>query len=236
VATVLRAVGSKECYSVDMIKIDYLTVGPFQSNCYIVTCTETNDAIIVDAGDEGPRILAAVDQLGVNVTTVVNTHAHLDHVSGLPEVVDALKVPVFMHRDDMPIYDAVQEQAIMFGLKPPRQIDISRYLVDGDTVTVGNLEAEVLLTPGHSPGSVCLGFWKTNPPCLIAGDVLFQGSIGRTDLPGGDHDTILRTLSERFVPMADDTVVYPGHGPDTTIGIEKKTNPFLAPLVQARNE
>jgi len=217
-----------------MIEIQSLTVGPFQSNCYVVVCTQTQKALIVDAGDEAARILSAVERMGVDVIAVLNTHAHLDHVAGLPDVVESLKVPVWMHADEMPIYDAVEQQAAMFGLVPPGRVEIDRFVEVGEQIKVGNLTGEILLTPGHSPGSVCLGFWRETPPRLIAGDVLFMGSIGRTDLPGGDYDTIIDTLRQQFVPMPPDTIVYPGHGPHTTIEAEKRANPFLAPLVRER--
>lgn len=208
-----------------------LTVGPFQSNCFIVWCDKTNEAAIFDAGDESERILARVSELGVDVRAVINTHAHLDHVSGLPGVIDALGVPVFMHRDEMPIYASVAEQATMFGLPAPRQIEIHRFLEDGDVINVGQLRAEVMLAPGHSPGSICFAFADDKAPPLIAGDVLFSGSIGRTDLPGGDWDTMMDTLTRRILPLADEMIVYPGHGPATTIGEERRSNPFLAPLI-----
>ncbi|HEX5131190.1 MAG TPA: MBL fold metallo-hydrolase [Candidatus Krumholzibacteria bacterium] len=214
-----------------MFRIESITVGPFQSNCHVVACTETSEAVIFDAGDEGERILALVKRMGVDVKAVVNTHAHLDHVSGLPAVVKALGVPVFMHRDDEPVYDAVDQQALMFGLAPPGKVPIQRWLVEGDTVNIGNLRGDVMLMPGHTPGHVIVLFRDETPPRAIVGDVLFQGSIGRTDLPGGDHDAMMKTLA-RFLPMPDDTVVYCGHGPATTIGEEKQWNPFLAPLVR----
>lgn len=215
-----------------MIQIDTLAVGMFQSNCYIVSCSETREAVIVDAGDEGERILSTVESLGVTVKAVVNTHAHIDHVAGLPEVVAGLGVPVWMHGADMPIYEEIEMHAAMFGLTAPKRVKIDRYLEDNETFDVGNVRAQIILSPGHSPGSVCLGFWEEGPPRLICGDVLFMGSIGRTDLPGGDYATIMSTLKNRFIPMPDDTVVYPGHGPATTIGDEKRSNPFVAPLVR----
>lgn len=214
-----------------MFRIESLTVGPFQSNCHIVACGETREAVIFDAGDEAPRILAAVEAMGVEVKAVVNTHAHLDHVAGLAGVVEALGVPVFMHRDEEPVYQAVGQQALMFGLPMPRTVPIQRWLVEGDTIRVGKLRGEVMLMPGHSPGHVIVVFPDETPPRAIVGDVLFQGSIGRTDLPRGDHATMMGTL-ERFLPMADDTVIHCGHGPDTTIGEEKRWNPFLAPLAR----
>jgi hydroxyacylglutathione hydrolase len=212
-----------------MFRIESLVVGPFQSNCHIVACTETNDAVIFDAGDDAPRILTTVRAMGVNVKAVVNTHAHLDHVAGLAGVVDVLGVPVFMHRDAAPVYEAVGQQALMFGLAPPRAVPIHRWLAEGDVVNIGKLRGVVMLMPGHTPGHIILVFNDETPPRAIVGDVLFQGSIGRTDLPGGDHQLMMKTL-ERFLPMADETIVYSGHGPETTIGEEKRWNPFLAPL------
>jgi hydroxyacylglutathione hydrolase len=216
-----------------MIRIQSLTVGPFQSNCYIVACERTGEAIIFDAGDEAARILATVRVMGVQVKAVVNTHAHLDHVSGLAEVVDTLGVPVFMHRAEIPVYDALAQSALMFGLPVPGKVDIHGWLEEGETIRIGELAGKVMLMPGHSPGHIIVVFDGVTPPRAIVGDVLFQGSIGRTDLPGGDHDVMLQTL-RRFLPMPDEMIVYPGHGPETTIGAEKKWNPFLAPMVAGR--
>jgi len=215
-----------------MIRVDTLTVGPFQSNCHIVSCGETAQAAIFDPGDEAERILGAVQKLRLHVTLIVCTHAHLDHVSALPPVVKTLGAPVLMHRAELPIYDMVQAQAAMFGVPTPGRVPIDRYMEDGEMLEIGNLRARLFLAPGHSPGSVCALFEAESPPHVIVGDVLFQGSIGRTDLPGGDYDTIIHSLTTRFLPLSDDTIVHPGHGPDTTIGWEKKANPFLAPLAR----
>jgi glyoxylase-like metal-dependent hydrolase (beta-lactamase superfamily II) len=211
-----------------MIRIQSLTVGPFQSNCHIVACEKTREAVIFDAGDDAGRILATVDAMKVNVKAVVNTHAHIDHVAALADVVDALGVPVFMHRNETLVYDAIEQSALMFGLPVPRKVSIHGWLEEGEVVRVGELEGGVMLMPGHTPGHIIVVFSAT-PPRAIVGDVLFQGSIGRTDLPGGDHDVMMKTLA-RFLPMPEDTIVYPGHGPETTIGAEKKANPFLAPI------
>jgi hydroxyacylglutathione hydrolase len=213
-----------------MIRIESLTVGPFQSNCHIVACERTGEAVIFDAGDDAPRILALVRAMNVRVKAVVNTHAHIDHVAGLAPVVDALGVPVFMHRDDVPVYDALAQSALMFGLPVPKQVPIHGWLVEGDVIHIGELVGRVMLMPGHTPGHIIVVFDRTVPPRAIVGDVIFQGSIGRTDLPGGDHDVMMQTL-RRFLPMPDDMILYPGHGPETTIGAEKKFNPFLAPIV-----
>jgi glyoxylase-like metal-dependent hydrolase (beta-lactamase superfamily II) len=214
-----------------MLRIQAITVGPFQSNCYVAACEETNEAVIFDAGDEAARILATVRAMGVEVKAVINTHAHIDHVAGLAGVVDALGVPVFMHRDDAPVYDALAQAAQMFGLPVPRRVEIHDWLEEGEIVRIGKVKGDVMLMPGHTPGHIIVVFRGETPPRAIVGDVLFQGSIGRTDLPGGDHAVMMETLT-RFLPMPDDTIVYPGHGPETTIGDEKKWNPFLAPLAR----
>ena len=214
-----------------MFRIESLMVGPFQSNCHIVACTETNDAVIFDAGDDADRILSLVKKMGVTVKAVVNTHAHLDHIAGLAGVVEVLGVPVFMHREALPTYEAAGQQALMFGLQPPRTVPIQGWLEEGDVVNIGTLRGDVMLMPGHTPGHIIAVFRDEKPPRAIVGDVLFQGSIGRTDLPGGDHAVMMQTL-ERFLPMPDDMIVYSGHGPETTIGEEKRWNPFLAPLAQ----
>jgi glyoxylase-like metal-dependent hydrolase (beta-lactamase superfamily II) len=195
-----------------------------------VACERTGEAVIFDAGDEAPRILATVRAMNVNVKAVVNTHAHIDHVSGLAPVVEALGVPVFMHRADVPIYDTLAQSAMLFDLPVPGQVKIHGWLEEGDVIRIGELAGRVMLMPGHTPGHIIVVFDGTTPPRAIVGDVLFQGSIGRTDLPGGDHAAMMQTL-RRFLPMPDDMIVYPGHGPETTIGAEKKWNPFLAPMV-----
>lgn len=213
-----------------MFRIESIVVGPFQSNCHVVACSETKEAVIFDAGDDAPGILGIVKMMGANVKAVVNTHAHIDHVAGLAGVVDALGVPVFMHKAESPVYESVAQQAAMFGLPAPRTVPIHRWLEEGDVINVGNLRGEVMWMPGHSPGHIIVVFKDETPPRAIVGDVLFQGSIGRTDILGGDHQVMMRTL-ERFLPLADETVVYCGHGMATTIGEEKRLNPFLSPLV-----
>lgn len=214
-----------------MFRIESLTVGPFQSNCHIVACADTGEAVIFDAGAEAPRILETVRSMQVMVKAVVNTHAHIDHVSGVADVVEALGVPVFMHRDDLPLYEGVPRQAVMFGLPAPKIVPIQRYLEEGDVIHVGRLTGRVMKMPGHTPGHVIVVFDAETPPFAVVGDVLFQGSIGRTDLPGGDHAQMMKSL-ERFLPMPDNTAIYSGHGPATTIGEEKRWNPFLAPLAR----
>jgi glyoxylase-like metal-dependent hydrolase (beta-lactamase superfamily II) len=179
----------------------------FQSNCYIVSCSDTNEGVVIDAGDEGETILSAVDRSGVRITAILQTHAHLDHVGALDQVAPALAVPVCMHKDEVPVYERVEQQATMFGLGAPKRVPIDRMLEDGEKINIGNLTAKVVHAPGHSPGSVCFYFANETPPRIIVGDVLFKGSIGRTDLPGGDYGTIMNTLAEVFLPLSDDTIV-----------------------------
>jgi glyoxylase-like metal-dependent hydrolase (beta-lactamase superfamily II) len=213
-----------------MMRVDMLTVGEFQSNCFIASCEETMEAIIIDAGGDPERILDAVQDLGITVKMIVNTHAHIDHVTALSDVVAALSVPVLMHKAEVPIYEMIPQQAAFFGLPPPGLVAIDRFLVQGDTISFGNVTARVIDTPGHSPGGISLVFADDKPPRVFVGDVLFQGSIGRTDLMGADHGQMMDTLKNVIMKLPDDMVVYSGHGPETTIGAEKKTNPFLLQL------
>jgi glyoxylase-like metal-dependent hydrolase (beta-lactamase superfamily II) len=214
-----------------MIQVEMLPLGMFQSNCYIVSCSETGEGVIVDAGDEGEVILDTVDRMNVRIQAILETHGHIDHVSALGEVVPALGVPVYMHKHEIPVYETIEHHATMFGLPTPDRVKIDRLLEDGEEIQIGKLTATVIHSPGHSPGSVCFHFPEESPPRIIVGDVLFKGSIGRTDLPGGSYGTIIETLVNVFLPLPDETIVYSGHGPETTIGEEKRFNPFLAPLV-----
>lgn len=213
-----------------MLQVEMLTVGPFQSNCFVLSCGETREAIIVDAGDEADKILAVVGREKLDVKMIVNTHAHIDHVSGLSDVIKALAVPVVMHKNEMPIYESLTQHAMMFGLPTPESVKIDRFVAGGDEIVFGQLNARVVDTPGHSPGGISLVFEDAEPPKAFVGDVLFRGSIGRTDLPGADHQLMMSTLKDIIMHFPDDTVVYSGHGPETTMAVEKLTNPFLIAL------
>lgn len=209
----------------ERIKIGMTTGGPFATNFYIVGCAATNDAAIIDSGYEGAKLVAGAGELGVTVTKLLQTHAHIDHVAGLDEAKALTGAPIYLHPDEQPVYDAVPLQAQLYGLKVGALPPVDAALHDGQVIEVGELRAKVILLPGHSPGSVA--FWFEDLGLLFSGDVLFAGSIGRTDLPGSEPAAMKRSLQRLTTELPDDTQVFPGHGPATTIGMEKKRNPFL---------
>jgi len=213
------------------MQVEVLTVGMFQSNCYLLSCERTGEAIIIDAGDEGERILSLIESRDLKIKAIVNTHAHIDHVSALSEVAPALSAPVLMHKGDLEIYDNLAAQAATFGMKAPQNIKIERFVEEGDKIEFGDVTCEVIHTPGHSPGGISIICRGDKPQKIFSGDTLFMGSIGRIDLHGGDFETIIQSLQDKYLPLPDDTIVYPGHGGDTTIGTEKRHNPFLSQLV-----
>lgn len=210
------------------MRVEMITVGVFQSNCFVASCEETGEAIIIDAGDDAEAILDRVRDLDVKL--IFNTHAHMDHVGALAAVKKALSVPVLMSQDEMDIYRRLPEQGAMFGVPAPELVEIDGFVSGGDMVEFGKLRGRVIETPGHSPGGVCLVFDDLSPPIAFVGDVLFRGSIGRTDLPGANHETMIETLRDVIMKLPDDMIAYPGHGPETTIGFEKQSNPFLIGL------
>jgi glyoxylase-like metal-dependent hydrolase (beta-lactamase superfamily II) len=208
------------------LQIAIIPVTPFEQNCAIVRCTATNKAAIVDPGGDAPRILDAVRKLGVEVEKVLITHGHLDHAGGVAEITAALGVKVEgPHLADKLLLEGISRQAQMYGVGGMQDAWSDRYLVEGDTVTVGNLTFDVLFVPGHSPGSVV--FVSRQAPVVLVGDTIFQGSIGRTDLPGCDHNALISGIKSKLFALPDDTICLPGHGPATTIGDEKRHNPFL---------
>lgn len=195
---------------------------PFLKNGYVVGCPRTREGIVIDPGDEAGELVAAVRAHTLRVKYILLTHAHLDHVTGVGRVKDACSAPVYLHRDDVPLYERVVQQAQMFGLEvePPPPVDA---FYDGQPLRFGDYEVRVHHTPGHCPGGVCLQIGTH----LFVGDTLFAGSIGRTDLPGGNYAVLMRSITEVLFPLGDEAVVHPGHGPDTTIGRERTTNPFV---------
>jgi glyoxylase-like metal-dependent hydrolase (beta-lactamase superfamily II) len=203
-----------------------VVVSPFQSNCYLVVCPTTREAIVVDPGDEAPRILEMIDAHGVTVKAIVATHGHLDHVLAVSPLKAATGAPFLMPEGDWELAAHAHEMAGFYGWQADPVPSPDAFLHEGDTVAVGALTLSVLSVPGHTPDHIAL-YLSEPPGHLFCGDVLFAGSVGRTDLPGGDWATLQRSL-QRLMALPDETIVYPGHGPKTTIGRERMTNPFLA--------
>jgi hydroxyacylglutathione hydrolase len=207
--------------------VEIVPVTPFAQNCAILFDRATKDGVVVDPGGDVPRILAAASRLGVAVAAVWLTHGHLDHAGGAMELKEKLRVPLIgPHEADRPLLGAIENQAQMFGVAGPfRDAVPDRFLGEGEELVVGRHRFGVLHCPGHAPGHVV--FFEHQARFLHAGDVLFRGSIGRTDLWGGDHATLLRSIETKLLPLGDDVSFVCGHGPGGTFGEERRTNPFL---------
>lgn len=210
-----------------------IPVGILQCNCSIVGDPVSREVLVIDPGDEVGRILELLGRHKLTVKAIVSTHAHIDHVGGLSKLHKYTGAPVMMHREDVPLYQAMDVQAAFLGVAPPDVSEVHQFLTEGDTLEWGSLRAQVMHTPGHTPGSVSLympadgGKITLLHPQLFAGDTLFAGSIGRTDLWGGSMQQILDSLRRKLMELPDETLVHPGHGPRTTIGQERESNPFL---------
>jgi len=210
------------------MRITTAAVPPFFKNGYVVACEHTGEAILIDPGDEVPQLLDVVSKQSLRVKFILLTHAHLDHITGVGAAKAALNVPIWLHRDDLFLYEALVEQGRMFGIRTEPQPPVDAFFVPGRPLTFGRYVVDVLWTPGHCPGGVCLavGLAGGDARELFVGDTLFAGSVGRTDLPGGDAGRLIRSIHEVLFRFPDDTVVHAGHGPVTTIGKERKDNPF----------
>jgi glyoxylase-like metal-dependent hydrolase (beta-lactamase superfamily II) len=201
-----------------------IPAGMNRTNCYIVGCEDTNQGAVIDPGGEGQRIVREIERSGLDIQVVLVTHAHFDHIGGIADVIDATGAKLALHPNERPLLEA-RGGAAVFGLSvrpsPPPDIDLS----EGQMIAVGTLNFEVLFTPGHSPGGVT--FYEAAEGAAFDGDLLFSNGIGRTDLFGGDWETLMRSIKEVLFALPEDTVVYPGHGPRTTVGREKRTNPWI---------
>ncbi len=209
--------------------LETFPVGPLHCNCTILGDETTREALVVDPGDNIPEILSRLQKHGLTLRQIVVTHAHIDHVGGAAQLRKLTGAPVIMNQQDLGLLGMMQMQAGWLGVPTPEVAPPDASAEDGLTVGLATLPALVLHTPGHTPGSICLLFHFNDQHLLLAGDTLFAGSIGRTDLPGGDGKQILRSLRERLLVLPDMTRVVPGHGPETTIGEERQSNPFLQP-------
>lgn len=209
----------------DKLKILQLPLGPLQTNCYIVGCGQTNQAAVIDPSWDGQLIVDRAEEEGWQVTHILLTHSHFDHVGGLADVKQLTQSPIYVHPEAIPMLESAVMAARLWQISIPAPPPSDIMLQDDQVVKVGRLRLKVLFTPGHAPGHVC--FYLQEHDVLFDGDVLFQQSIGRTDLPGGDYDLLMRSIRQRVLVLPDETAVLSGHGPATTIGQEKQWNPFL---------
>jgi len=204
---------------------EILPVGPLQCNCSVIGDESTREAMVIDPGDEIGDVLALIRKHNLQVKQIVITHAHIDHVGGAMKLRSATGAPILLNQSDYALLKMIDMQAVWVGMAPPGKVEIDHSVGQADRVRAGSLDADVIHTPGHTEGSICLYFPAEKK--LIAGDTLFAGSIGRTDLPGGSFQKIINSLHEKVLALPDDTIVVPGHGPLTTIGEERESNPFL---------
>jgi len=204
---------------------EILPVGPLQCNCSVIGDESTREAMVIDPGDDIEDVLALIRKHNLQVKQIVITHAHIDHVGGAMKLRAATGAPILLNQSDYALLKMIDMQAVWVGMAPPGKVEIDHSVGQADRVRAGSLDADVIHTPGHTEGSICLYFPAEKK--LIAGDTLFAGSIGRTDLPGGSFQKIINSLHEKVLALPDDTIVVPGHGPLTTIGEERESNPFL---------
>ena len=201
-----------------------LVVGPLATNCYIIGSESTKVGMIIDPGDDAADILANVEKLGLNIKLIALTHGHMDHIGALSEIKEATGAEVAIHTDDaQPLQGQYQSLGAMFGLSYPAPPPLERLVKDGDSLEIGQLNFKVLHSPGHTQGGICL----LGEGVVFTGDTLFNFGIGRTDLPGGSYGQLMNSIHSKLMVLPDSTVVYPGHGPETTIGAERQRNPFL---------
>jgi hydroxyacylglutathione hydrolase len=204
---------------------EILPVGPLQCNCSVIGDPVTHEGMVIDPGDDIEQVLALIKKHQLQVKQIVITHAHIDHVGGAMKLRAVTGAPILLNQNDYALLKMLDIQAAWIGVATPGKVEVDHSISHADTLHAGALNAQILHTPGHTEGSICLYFPTENK--LIAGDTLFAGSIGRTDLPGGSYEKILNSLHETVLTLPDETIVVPGHGPLTTIGEERESNPFL---------
>ena len=205
--------------------LEKITVGPFQENCYVIGDEDTGTGALIDPGDEAARIALAVEQTNLEISQIILTHAHIDHIGAVAQLADEYACPVLIHAEAEPMLKQAPTQAMMMGLKFSKVPTVDHHIEDEEVLEVGGLSLKSLYTPGHAPGH--LAFYIDSEGAVLAGDALFAGSVGRVDLPGGSMAVLMRSIQERLLTLPDETIVHPGHGPETTIGNEKVYNPFL---------
>ncbi len=210
--------------------VETFAVGPIQANCTLLGDSEAGELVVIDPGADAPMITGRIKASGLTPTMILHTHGHLDHAGGTADLSDRLgtDVPIGLHRDELELYNGLPTQGAMFGMGAQSPPEPTLWLEHGQRLTIGQFEIEIRHTPGHSPGSVCLIVSGCDPLVAVVGDVLFAGSIGRTDLWGGSFEVLEQSIREQLYTLPDDTRVLCGHGPDTTIGREKATNPFVS--------
>jgi hydroxyacylglutathione hydrolase len=205
--------------------VERVIVGPFQENCYVIGDEDSGTGALIDPGDEAPRIALTVERMGLSISQIIVTHAHIDHVGAIAPLTDEFLCPVLMHEEAEAMLQTAPQQAMMMGMRFGKVPKVERRIADDEVLEVGNLRLRSLYTPGHAPGH--LAFYAEEQEVVFSGDALFAGSVGRTDLPGGSMEVLMNSISERLLPLPDGTQVLSGHGPETTIGRERMTNPFL---------
>jgi glyoxylase-like metal-dependent hydrolase (beta-lactamase superfamily II) len=214
-----------------VLLLETFPVSSFQCNCSVIGCPDTKEAIVVDPGGDADKVAQVLAHYDLSVRWIVHTHAHLDHIAGTREVkqaaAEAGPATIALHRDDTFLYDGFATQAQMFGWRVQPVLPVEHWLQHEESLSFGKLAAKVLHTPGHTPGSCCFHLEVGNRSLLLAGDTLFSGSVGRTDLPGGNFQTLEHSIRDRLYTLDDDTVVIPGHGPPTKVGDEARHNPFV---------
>lgn len=205
------------------MKVERLPVGIYLANCYLVYCDDTKDALVIDPGGDSDEILDRIEKLGLKIKYIILTHGHGDHIGGLLDVKNKTGAPVLIHeKDEEYLKDSKKNLSSMMSLGNV-ELEADRLLKDGDKLTLGKSTVEIIYTPGHTPGGISIKIDN----CIFTGDTLFAGSVGRTDFAGGSYEEIIRSVNERLIIYPDDTIIYPGHGPSSTIGKEKDSNPFV---------